>query len=34
MAQQDEYQAEAERLNSAGSWKKPFDSAVVNGILY
>ncbi|KAG1752261.1 hypothetical protein EDD22DRAFT_957628 [Suillus occidentalis] len=33
-AQQDEYQAEAERLNSAGSWKKPSDSAVVNSILY
>ncbi|KAG1722609.1 hypothetical protein EDB19DRAFT_1834930 [Suillus lakei] len=34
MAQQDEYQAEAECLNSAGFWKKPSDSAIVNGILY
>ncbi|KAG1797245.1 hypothetical protein EV424DRAFT_1546678 [Suillus variegatus] len=33
-AQQDEYQAEAEHLNSAGSWKKPSDSAVVNGTLH
>ncbi|KAG1759432.1 hypothetical protein EDD22DRAFT_955893 [Suillus occidentalis] len=33
-AQQDEYQAEAEHLNSAGSWKKPSDSAIINGILY
>ncbi|KAG1758728.1 hypothetical protein EDD22DRAFT_849784 [Suillus occidentalis] len=34
MAQQDEYQAKAKRLNNAGSWTKPSDSAVVNGILY
>ncbi|KAG1803115.1 uncharacterized protein BJ212DRAFT_1304680 [Suillus subaureus] len=33
-AQQDEYQAEAEHLNSAGSWKKLSDSVVINGILY
>ncbi|KAG2755105.1 hypothetical protein P692DRAFT_20815725 [Suillus brevipes Sb2] len=33
-AQQDEYQAEAERLDSAGAWKKASDSAVVNGALH
>ncbi|KAG2741859.1 hypothetical protein P692DRAFT_20879759 [Suillus brevipes Sb2] len=34
MAQQDEYQAEAERLDSAGAWKKASDSAGVNGALH
>jgi hypothetical protein len=32
--QQDKYQSEADRLNSAGTWKKASDSAVVNGVLY
>ncbi|KAG1808275.1 uncharacterized protein BJ212DRAFT_1485211 [Suillus subaureus] len=34
MAQQDEYQAEAKHLDSAGAWKKASDSAVVNGALH
>ncbi|KAG1882595.1 hypothetical protein F4604DRAFT_1986122 [Suillus subluteus] len=33
-AQHDEYQAEAERLDSTGAWKKASDHAVVNGALY
>jgi len=33
-AQQDEYQAEAECLDSTGAWKKASDSAVVNGALH
>ncbi|KAG2746114.1 hypothetical protein P692DRAFT_20739344, partial [Suillus brevipes Sb2] len=32
-AQKDEYQAEAERLESAGQWQKPSDALVVNGPL-
>ncbi|KAG1792357.1 uncharacterized protein HD556DRAFT_1309421 [Suillus plorans] len=33
-AQQDEYQAEAERLDSTGAWKKASDPAVINGTPY
>ncbi|KAG2354488.1 hypothetical protein BDR07DRAFT_1494491 [Suillus spraguei] len=33
-AQQDEYQAEAECLDSTGTWKKVSDSAVINGALH